>query len=65
MPRDVTHAIYSEVRKVLNDPAFRQKYIEQQWFEVVANPPDEFATFLQSDYERWEKLIKLSGVKAE
>jgi tripartite-type tricarboxylate transporter receptor subunit TctC len=32
---------------------------------VVANPPDEFAAFLQKDYERWEKLIRLSGVKAE
>jgi len=65
MPRDVTHAIYGEVSKVLNEPAFRERNIDKQWFEVVANPPDEFAAFLQKDYERWEKLIRLSGVKAE
>jgi tripartite-type tricarboxylate transporter receptor subunit TctC len=65
MPRDVTYAIYNEVKKVLNEPAFKEKYIEKQWFEVVANNPDDFAAFLQTDYERWEKLIKLSGVKAE
>jgi tripartite-type tricarboxylate transporter receptor subunit TctC len=65
MPREVTYAIYNEVKKVLNDPAFKEKYIEKQWFEVVANNPDDFAEFLKADYERWEKLIRLSGVKVE
>ena len=65
MPREVTYAIYGEVKKVLDEPAFRDKYIEKQWFEVVANTPDEFAAFLKTDYERWEKLIRLSGVKVE
>ena len=65
MPRDVTHAIYNDVKKVLNEPAFRERNINKQWFEVVANPPDEFAAFLQKDYERWEKLIRLSGIRAE
>ncbi len=64
MPREVTYAIYGEVRKILAEPAFRQKF-EQQWFEVVANTPDDFAAYLKTDYERWEKLIRLSGVKAE
>jgi tripartite-type tricarboxylate transporter receptor subunit TctC len=65
MPRDVTYSIYNSVRQILNEPAFRERYLEKQWFEVVANPPDEFATFLQQDYQRWEKLIRLSGVKAD
>ena len=65
MPREVTYAIYGEVKKVLSEPAFREKYIDKQWFEVVADTPDEFAAFLQKDYQRWEKLIKLSGVKVE
>src|SRR5437868_6471101 len=65
MPREVTYAIYGEVKKVLNEPAFKEKYIDRQWFEVVANTPDEFAAFLKADYERWEKLIRLSGVKID
>jgi tripartite-type tricarboxylate transporter receptor subunit TctC len=65
MPRDVTQSIYRDVKKVLDEAAFRERYLDKQWFEVVANPPDEFSVFLQKDYERWEKLIKLSGVKAE
>jgi tripartite-type tricarboxylate transporter receptor subunit TctC len=65
MPREVTYAIYTDVKKVLHEPAFKERYIERQWFEVVANAPDEFAAFLQKDYERWQKLIRLSGVKVE
>ena len=65
MPREVTNAIYAAVSKVLYEPAFKERYIDKQWFEVVANPPDEFAAFLQKDYQRWEKLIRLSRVKVE
>ena len=65
MPREVTNAIYADVNKVLHEPAFKERYIDKQWFEVVANPPEEFAAFLQKDYQRWEKLIRLSRVKVE
>lgn len=65
MPRDVTSTIHRDVTKVLNEPAFKERYVAKQWFEVVGNTPDEFARFLQTEYERWERLVKLSGVKVE
>jgi tripartite-type tricarboxylate transporter receptor subunit TctC len=65
MPRELTDALYADVKKVLNEPTFKEKYIEKQWFEIVANTPDEFAAFLRTEYERWEKVVKLSGVKVE
>lgn len=65
IPRPLVNAIYGDVMKVLNDPAFREKNVTAQWFEVVGNTPDEFAAFLKTEYERWDRLIKLSGVKVE
>ena len=65
MPRDVTSTIHRDVTKVLNEPAFKERYVAKQWFEVVGNTPDEFAAFLKTEYERWERLVKLSGVKVE
>jgi tripartite-type tricarboxylate transporter receptor subunit TctC len=32
---------------------------------TVADTPPEFAAFLRKDYERWARVIKTSGVKAE
>ena len=47
------------------DPAFRERYVTKQWYEAVGNTPEQFAEFLKTDYERWEKLIRLSGVTVE
>jgi tripartite-type tricarboxylate transporter receptor subunit TctC len=65
MPRELTHAIYGAVKSVLYEPAFKEKYIDKQWFEIVANTPEDFATFLGTEFERWENLIRLSGVKVQ
>ena len=65
MPRELTHAIYGAVRNVLYEPAFKEKYIDKQWFEIVANTPEEFAALLPSEFARWENLIRLSGVKVQ
>jgi tripartite-type tricarboxylate transporter receptor subunit TctC len=65
MPRELVNAIYGDVMKLLNDPGFREKYVTQQWFEVVGNTPEQFAAYLKTEYERWDRLIKLSGVKVE
>ncbi len=65
MPRDLVAKIYGDAVKVLNDPAFREQYVSKQWFEVVGNTPEQFAEYLKSEYERWDRLIKLSGVSVE
>jgi tripartite-type tricarboxylate transporter receptor subunit TctC len=65
MPRELVAKIYGDTMKILNDPAFRERYVTRQWFEVVGNTPDEFAVFIRAEYERWERLIRLSGVKVE
>jgi tripartite-type tricarboxylate transporter receptor subunit TctC len=65
MSREVTNLLYTEVKRVMNEPAFREKFVEKQWFEVVANTPEEFAAFMKSEYERWGEVIRLSGVKVE
>jgi len=65
MPREIVARIYDDTLEVLLDPFFREKYVTQQWFEVVGNRPEEFAQFLKSEYARWDRLIKLSGVTVE
>jgi tripartite-type tricarboxylate transporter receptor subunit TctC len=65
MPRELLARIYGDTMKILNDPVFRERYITKQWFEVVGNTPEEFAAYIRSEYERWDRLIRLSGVKVE
>jgi len=65
MPRELVARIYGDTMNVLNDPAFRDQYVRKQWFEVVGNTPEQFAEYLKSEYQRWDRLIKLSGVTVE
>jgi len=65
MSRGTVARIYDDTAKILLDRAFRQQYVTKQWFEVVGNTPEEFAEYLKSEYARWDRLIKLSGVTVE
>jgi tripartite-type tricarboxylate transporter receptor subunit TctC len=65
MARDTVARIYADTMKALNDPAFREQHVARQWFEVMGPPPEQFAGFLGSEYERWGRLIQLSGVSVE
>jgi tripartite-type tricarboxylate transporter receptor subunit TctC len=65
LPREVVRRIYADTTDILLDPAFRERYVTSQWFEVVSNTPDEFAQFLKSEYARWDRVVELSGVKVE
>jgi tripartite-type tricarboxylate transporter receptor subunit TctC len=65
MPRDAVARVYADTMKVMNDPAVREQHVSRQWFEVMGMPPGQFAEFLKSEYERWGRLIQLSGVSVE
>jgi tripartite-type tricarboxylate transporter receptor subunit TctC len=62
LPREVVRRVYADTTDVLLDPAFRERYLTSQWFEVVGNTPEEFAQFLKSEYARWDRVVELSGV---
>jgi tripartite-type tricarboxylate transporter receptor subunit TctC len=65
LPREIVAKIYADAMGAMNDAAFREQHITRQWFEVMGDPPERFARFLESEYERWGRLIKLSGVSVE
>jgi tripartite-type tricarboxylate transporter receptor subunit TctC len=65
LPREVVAKIYGDVAGILSDPAFREQYVIRQWFEAVGNTPSQFAEYLEAEYARWERLIRLSRVSVE
>jgi tripartite-type tricarboxylate transporter receptor subunit TctC len=57
--------IADDVKRVLADPEFREKYIENIALEIVGDTPAEFAAFLIEDRKKQEQRIKQSGAKLE
>ena len=52
------------MRKSLAKPE-TQARMKQLGAITVGDSPAEFAAFLKKDYERWARVIKASGIKAE
>jgi tripartite-type tricarboxylate transporter receptor subunit TctC len=50
---------------VINDSAFKAKYLTILGFEPVGDTPEQFAAFLVKDRESAEKKVKVSGAKLD
>jgi tripartite-type tricarboxylate transporter receptor subunit TctC len=46
----------------LNAPDTKARF-DTQGFDVVANTPDQFATFLKSEIGMWQKVVETGGIK--
>ena len=56
-PPEVIAKINADVQKVMNDPAFRAKFMEPQLFEPMAETPEQFADYVRRETQSWAKII--------
>jgi tripartite-type tricarboxylate transporter receptor subunit TctC len=63
-PQDIVDRLQSEVAKAMKDETLRKRLAEQAVIPVGATPADT-ARFLQSEIDKWEKVITTAGVKAD
>jgi tripartite-type tricarboxylate transporter receptor subunit TctC len=63
-PPEIVDRLQGEVAKALKDEALRKRLAEQAVIPVGATPADT-ARFLQSEIDKWEKVITTAGVKAD
>jgi tripartite-type tricarboxylate transporter receptor subunit TctC len=63
-PKPVIDKLHAANRKVLARDDIRQK-LESQGVDPITNTPSEFAAYLKSETEKWGKVVKATGAKAE
>jgi tripartite-type tricarboxylate transporter receptor subunit TctC len=63
-PAATLEALAREVRKAVEDPKSREALLGQG-VEPKTATPGEFAKLFRSEYERWGKLIREAGIKAD
>jgi len=63
-PREVIARLNAEIAKACADPLVREKLVAQG-FTVVASPPDELARVTREQLDRYAKLFKQAGIRAE
>lgn len=63
-PREVVERLNREVNAVLAEPEIAGK-IAQSGLGIVPMSPQEFGAMVRQDYERYGRLIRAAGVKAD
>ena len=63
-PKPVIDMLNASNRKVLARDDIKQK-LESQGVDPIVNTPAEFSAYMKSETEKWGKVVKATGAKAE
>jgi tripartite-type tricarboxylate transporter receptor subunit TctC len=63
-PRDVINRLHGDVVKAVRQPDV-QKQLAGQGATTIGNTPEQFAAYIKSESDKWAKVLKASGVKAD
>jgi tripartite-type tricarboxylate transporter receptor subunit TctC len=63
-PRPLVDRLNAEIRKALDHPG-TAKILSAQTLDPMPMSPEEFAKLLKADYDKYQRVIKLSGAKLD
>ena len=63
-PPTIVTLLSDRIRKTMTTPDQRQRYHERG-LDVIASTPDEFAAHLRNELQKWGRVIRERGMRAE
>lgn len=63
-PKAVVDRLNAEVAKILAMPDFREK-VEAQGLQIVVSSPEQYRAFLESESQKFAKIIKDAGIQPQ
>ena len=63
-PPAIVNRLNAEIAKIQNRPEVRQEWAGQGALPMVMTP-EEFGRYLDDDIVKWERIVKISGAKAD
>jgi len=63
-PREIVNRLNTEMVKILTSAEVKERFAKLG-VDVAAGSPEQFASFLRSEVDRWAKVIQEAGIKAD
>jgi tripartite-type tricarboxylate transporter receptor subunit TctC len=63
-PRAVIDKLYQEIARGLRSAELKQRLVAEG-MELVVSTPEEFASYIRSETDKWAKVIKSAGIKPQ
>jgi tripartite-type tricarboxylate transporter receptor subunit TctC len=64
-PAAIVEELNTQTQRILSEPQFRAAILAPQFFDPMPGSPKDFATFVQTDAEKWRSVIRTANVKVE
>jgi tripartite-type tricarboxylate transporter receptor subunit TctC len=64
-PKAIVAKLNGEVLRTLRQPAILQRIAEVGWEPASENSPEWFADYIKREIEKWAKVVKETGAKAD
>ena len=62
--KTIVNKIAADIKRLMAVAETKQR-VQELGFDIVASTPEEFAAQVKTEVEKWGKVIKASGLKAE
>jgi tripartite-type tricarboxylate transporter receptor subunit TctC len=57
-PRPIVDKISTDVRAIMAEPAFKERFLDRLMYEAMDSSPEEFKAYIHSETQRWGKVIR-------
>lgn len=64
-PKAIVDRVNAEINKALQSPEVADRLLKSGSLPGPVRSPDEIQALMRSDYERWSKVIRAAGIKAQ
>lgn len=64
VPKDIVDRLHKEIARAIANPKVAELFVKLGT-QPTANTPDEFSAFIKAETDKWGKVIKAAGIKAE
>ena len=64
-PKPILERFHTELKKVLNLPDIRSTLTEKMGMELVLSSPEELQKWIETEMQRWGKVVKDNNIRAD